>query len=84
MSENMEFLPKKDILSGKKVIAKADEVINDKTAAAIAKLKDKEIEVRPYMIDDTILASADDDKRITVAQANTEIDELVLEQIKEN
>jgi len=69
-------IPKKDILDGKKVIAKADKVINDKTAAAIAKLKDKEIEVRPYMIDDTILASADDDKRITVAQANTEIDEL--------
>ena len=69
-------IPKKDILDGKKVIAKADEVINDKTAAAIAKLKDKEIEVRPYMVDETILASADDDKRITVAQANTEIDEL--------
>ena len=71
-------IPKKDILDGKKVIAKADEVINDKTAAEIAKLKDKEIEVRPYMVDETILASADDDKRITVAQANTEIENSVI------
>ena len=69
-------IPKKDILDGKKVIAKADEKIDEKTAAAIAKLKDKEIEVRPYITDETMLASADDDKRITVAQANTEVDEL--------
>jgi len=69
-------IPKNDIKDGKKVLAKADEAIDEKTAAAISKLKDKEIEVRPYVVEDTMYASADDDKRITVAQANTEIDEL--------
>ena len=69
-------MPKNDILDGKKVIAKADEAMDEKTATAVSKLKETEIEVRPYITDETIYASADDDKRITVAQANTELDNL--------
>jgi DNA-directed RNA polymerase subunit beta len=69
-------MPKNDILDGKKVIAKADEAMDEKTATAVSKLKDKEIEVRPYITDERMMASADDDKRITVAQANTELDNL--------
>ncbi len=70
-------IPKENIKDGNKIIAKADLEMDSKTAAAVAKLKKfKTIEVRPYITDEQIMASADDDKRMIVAQASSQIDNI--------
>ena len=64
-----------DIMSSKKkVIVKAGEKINEKKAKEIAKLKLKEVPVRAHTTNKVYYVDADEEKKYTIAQANTIID----------
>ncbi|MFC1655590.1 DNA-directed RNA polymerase subunit beta [Patescibacteria group bacterium] len=59
----------------KKVIVKAGEKIDEKQAKEIEKVKKSEIKVRPYVAGNIKYYDADEEKKLTIAQANTEIDD---------
>ncbi|MBT3349590.1 DNA-directed RNA polymerase subunit beta [bacterium] len=62
----------KEILDGKKVVAKKDTAIDEKTATALAKIKTlKEIPVRAYISSEVDYYSANEEMKMCVAQANT-------------
>lgn len=64
-----------DILSSrKKVIVKAGEKITEKSAKEIGKLKEKEIPVRAYVSNVISYIDADEEKKYTIAQANTPVE----------
>jgi len=59
-----------------KIIVKAETKITKEIAAKLAKLKAKEIAVKPYITDKIKYFDADEEQALTIAQANTELDEL--------
>ncbi len=59
----------------KKVIVKAGQLIDEKAAKQIEKLKLDEIPVRAYVTDSAKYIDADEEKVLTISQANTEIDD---------
>ncbi len=60
----------------KKVIVEHDEVISESAAKQIVdKIKDKEIPVRAYVTETVKYFDAEAEKALTIAQANTELDE---------
>lgn len=62
----------RDILDGKKVVVKKFAEISAKDAAALKKIKDlKEVPVRAYITDEVSYYSAESEKEMCVAQANT-------------
>ncbi|MBU1446626.1 DNA-directed RNA polymerase subunit beta [Patescibacteria group bacterium] len=60
---------------GKKVVAKAGTTLDEKTAKAIEKIDIKEIPVKPFVTKKTAYYDADEEKPLTIAEANTEINE---------
>lgn len=58
-----------------KVIVKAGEKITEKTAKEITKLSEKEIPVRAYVTNKVSYIDADEERYLTIAQANTDLDE---------
>jgi len=60
---------------GKKIIAKAGDVIDEKTAKAIEKIDIQEIPVKPYVTKNTAYYDADEEKPLTIAEANSAINE---------
>ena len=66
----------RDILNGKKVVVKEGEEISAKKAEELKKIKDlKEVPVRAYITDEVAYYSAEKEKDMCVAQANTKIKE---------
>ncbi len=59
-----------------KVLVKAGQKIDEASAKKIAKLKVDEIKVRPYLTDKIEYFDAEEEKKLIIAQANSEIDEL--------
>jgi DNA-directed RNA polymerase subunit beta len=65
-----------DILEGKKVLVKKDEVITEKHAQTLAKMKDlKVVPVRAYLTDEVVYYDAEEERDMCVAQANSALDE---------
>jgi DNA-directed RNA polymerase subunit beta len=61
-----------DILDGTKVIVKKDTEITEKDATTLEKIKDlKTLPVRAFITEEVIYYSAEEEKRMCVAQANT-------------
>ncbi len=59
-----------------KVIVKAGQTIDEAAAKKIAKIKEiKEVKVRPFVSNKTEYFAADEEAELTIAQANSEIDE---------
>ncbi len=66
-----------DIKDGKTVVGKEDDVINEKLAKKLEKIKKlAEIPVRPYVSDIVEYYDAEAEKDMCVAQANSRLDEL--------
>jgi DNA-directed RNA polymerase subunit beta len=61
--------------STKKPVVKANELIDEKTAKAIEKLKINEVPVIAYVTNNTRYMDADEEKTLTISQANTPIDD---------
>ncbi len=59
-----------------KVLVKAGLKIDEEAAKKIAKLKVDEIKVRPYLTDKIEYFDAEEEKKLIIAQANSEIDEV--------
>ncbi len=59
-----------------KEIAKAGDIVDEKTAKAIVKLDLDEVAVRPYATDNIKYVDADEEKGLIIAQANSEMDQL--------
>jgi len=58
-----------------KVIGKAEERVDEKLAREIAKLDVAEVLITPYVSDETLFMSADDEDRFYIAQANAPLNE---------
>jgi DNA-directed RNA polymerase subunit beta len=65
-----------DILDGKKVIVKAEEVITAAKAKEIVKLKLKDVPVRAFLTDEVSYYDAEIEETLVIAQANTDVDDL--------
>lgn len=65
-----------DILDGKKVVVKQHDVIDEKAAEAVAKIKGmEEVSVWPYITKDVQYFGAEAEKEMCIAQANTKLNE---------
>ena len=58
------------------VVADVDTVIDEALAQRLAQLDYETYRVRPYVTDDVVHLSADEEERYVIAQANTPVDEL--------
>jgi len=67
---------REDITNSKgKVIGQAGERVTPELAKTIKKLKIKEILIKPFVSDEIVYLSADEEDRFVIAQANTPLDE---------
>ncbi len=69
-------IARSDVKSGKTMIVKKDDYITEDVAKKLAKeSKEKEIDVRAYLTDEVKYFDAEEEERLYIAQANTELDE---------
>ncbi|HEX6776677.1 MAG TPA: DNA-directed RNA polymerase subunit beta, partial [Ktedonobacterales bacterium] len=65
----------RDVKDGEKVIASANTEVDEALLEKLAKLEEREVQIVPWVSQEVVYLTADDEERFVIAQANAPLDE---------